>query len=465
MNKEHLDKVFREYDIRGKVPEELDDEFFFHLGKAYVTLFKPKTVVVGHDIRPGSFTFKQSLIKGLLVSGTDVVDLGEIPTEMLYFAVGQYYQLYDGGLVITASHNPQGWNGCKMVTRYAKPIGADTGLNSLKDIIRQDAYKKVAETPGKLTDTYLYPAFRDKVMSFITAPTKIPLNIVVDTGNGMGGRIYDYIFEQLPVNISRMYFVANGLYPNHTPDPQKEENVMELQQRVITEGADFGVAIDGDADRVLFIDKKGRKIDGVYMGVLLARYLLKNSQNKKIIHDARITWPFIKEGAKLGATTIISVAGHSSFKQKMTDESALFGAEMSSHFFYKNFYNCDSGMVTMAIMLNMYYEGFDLTSAVDYLFDLYPNSGEVNYKVIDPDIKMEEIEAHYKKQNAYIEKVDGLSVESNDWRFNLRKSNTQPLLRLNLEATAKTIVIDKFREVEALINYPRDNVPTLPELR
>ncbi len=465
MKEKTLDSIFKAYDIRGKCPEELNPEFFYNLGKAYATKFKPQTVVVGHDIRPDSSIFKQSLIKGLLESGCNVVDLGEIATEMLYFAVGEYSDIYDGGLVVTASHNPRGWNGCKMVGKRATRIGQSSGLFDLKEIILTGTYEKVNDTPGKISDKYIYPEFKNKILSFIkSVPTK-KLNIVVDAGNGIGGKVFDYVFSSLNLNITKMYFVPDGDFPNHIPDPMKEENVVELRKRVLDENADFGIAIDGDADRVFFIDKKGRKPDGAYTGVLLARYLLQNSENKKIIHDPRITWPFVKEAEKLGAITFQSVAGQSNFKQKMCEEGALFGAEASSHFCYHDFYNCDSAMATIALMLQMYFEGFELTRAVDYLFEKYPNSGEVNYSVDNAKEMLEKLEEHYKGMGAVIEHVDGLSVSFSDWRFNMRMSNTQPLVRLNVEAETVDKVVEHFKEVEGLVGSPRDNIPTLTELR
>ncbi len=464
MNKETLDTVFRAYDIRGKCPEELDEEFFYNLGKAYATKFKPSTVVVGNDIRPESFTFKQSLIKGLTELGCDVTDVDEIATEMLYFTVGEFSALYDGGLVITASHNPIGWNGCKLVGRESKPIGKASGLWDLKKIMLEGNYEKAADKHGEVTDFYVYPDFKEKVLSFIETEKRKKLKIVVDAGNGIGGKIFDYVFGDLDLDVTEMYFVPNGHFPNHVPDPMKEENVKEIKRRVLEEDADFGIAIDGDGDRVFFIDKKGRKPDGVYMGVLLARYLLKNSENKKIIHDPRITWPFENEAEKLGAETYQSTAGHSYFKQKMAEEKALFGAEASSHFYYHDFYNCDSGMVTIALILQMYFEGFELTQVVDNLFETYPNSGEVNYQVDNPDEVLQKIESYYQKEGGKIEHIDGISVSFDTWRFNLRKSNTQALIRLNLEAKDRKTVVDKFKEVEKLIGGTRDNSPSLPEL-
>jgi len=479
MDRQILDTIFRAYDIRGRYPSELNSEFYENLGKAYATFFKPNKVVVGYDIRPESIEMKNSLAKGLCEMGCDVVDAGEIPTEALYFATGEYPEIFDGGMVVTASHNGTGWNGCKMVARNAKPISSTSGLMDLKKIIIENKYEKVRDQKGTVCEMDVMPEYKKKVLSFINLEKKKLLNIIVDAGNGIGGKVFDYIFGDLEINtgnstdnemgvlnIDRMYFEPDGTYPNHVPNPMEEENVEEIKKRVVETGADFGIAIDGDADRAFFIDKKGRRPDGVYVGVLLAKNILKNkSDNKKIIHDPRITWPFIKEAQKLGAEVYQSMAGHSFFKAAMAEKQALFGAEASAHFYYQDFYNCDSGMVTIAQMLNMYFEGFELTREVDYLFENYPNSGEVNYRVENAIVLIHQIEEFYEKQGAKIEKIDGLSVEFDDWRFNLRMSNTQPLLRINLEAKTKELVIEKFLEVEKMIGAVRDNLPALEELR
>jgi len=471
MNKQILDSVFRAYDIRGRYPSELDENFYKCLGKAYVTFFKPKKVAVGHDIRPESVEMKKALIEGIREMGCGVVDINEVPTEALYFATGEYPNIFDGGLVITASHNGAGWNGCKMVAKNAKPISSVSGLMDLKKIMLEESYKKISENIGSFEEKDIMPAYKEKVLSFIKSEKRRPLRVVVDAGNGIGGKVFDYIFSGLGLFIDRMYFEPDGTYPNHVPNPMEEENVVEIKKRVLETGADIGIAIDGDADRAFFIDKKGRKPDGVYIGVLLAKNILKESlgenekndknykNNRKIIHDPRVTWPFINEAKALEAETIQCAAGHSFFKQKMAEERALFGAEASSHFYYRDFYNCDSGMITIAKMLDMLFEGFDLTGELDYLFDKYPNSGEVNYKVENAISLINEIEIYYKKKGARIEKIDGLSVEFEDWRFNLRTSNTQPLLRLNLEAKTKALVVEKFFEVEKMIGAVRDNTP------
>ncbi len=466
-NQETLDSVFRAYDVRGRTPQELNEEFFILLGKAYATHFLPKCVVVGHDIRPESQNYKKALVQGLLESGCNVVDLGEIATEMLYFAAGEYHDIFDGGLIVTASHNPVGWNGCKMVEKYAKPVGIQTGLLELKKIISTEQYKMISDKKGTLSDLDVYPAYRQKVLSFITSKNKPQLSIIADAGNGIGGRIYDYVFGHLDINIKRMYFVPDGAFPHHVPDPTKEENVLELETRVIQEKPDFGVSLDGDDDRLVFIDKKGRKPNGAYIGLILAKHLIqsKGISNAKILHDSRVKMLYAAEAQKLGFSIVECAAGHSNFKAKMALEQAIFGAETSAHFYYQHFYNCDSGMITLALLINLFNEGMDLTKELDYLYDTYPNSGEVNYTVKDPLALFEKVKTHYAARALRIYELDGISIEFDTHRINLRSSNTEPVLRLNVEATNKLILIEKFKEVEALISAPRLNTPSLAELK
>ncbi len=467
LKKDVLDLVFKAYDIRGRVPDELDSEFFYYLGNAYVSLLHPNRLAIGNDIRPESYTFKKSLARGIRDAGCDVLDLGEISTEMLYGVVGAHSDTLDGGLVVTASHNPQGWNGCKLVGKHCAPIGKDTGLFDIKaEMLRLvDSPLKVAN-PGTLSDFYAYPEYKSKVLSFAPNLAKLPkLKVLVDAGNGIGGRVFDYIFGNLPrLDITPMYFVPDGSFPHHVPDPMKEENVAELKERVVSEGFDLGISIDGDADRVFFVDRKGRRPSGVYMGVLIGSHLVKQSENKRIVHDPRITWPFEKEAERIGAEVFTSKAGHSYFKAKLPEVDALFGAEASSHFFYKDFYNCDSAMITLAIVFDMFATGFDLTERLDYLYTTYPNSGEVNYTVESADAVLEAVETELSDIAKNVEHLDGLSMAFDNWRFNLRKSNTQPLVRLNVEGIDVPSVVEGFKRVEDIINAPRKNLPSLAEL-
>lgn len=466
MEKYILDSVFRAYDIRGRYPSELNKEFYEDLGKSYVTYYKPHKVVVGNDMRPSSLELKESLIKGLTTMGCDVIDLGEVAAEMVYFAVGEYEDLFQGGFYITASHNGPDWNGCKLLGKGAKFVGALTGLKDLKNIIMERNFQKVSDIPGSSKNLDIYPAYKQKILSYLKLDKRKNIKIVFDAGNGMGGKIFDYVFSDLGIEVEKMYFEPDGNFPNHLPNPMEEENVLELRKRVLETDADFGIATDGDGDRAFFVDKKGRRPNGTYTGVLISKTLINNNpDNNRIVIDPRLTWPFKKESNNIGAEIFQSVAGRSNIRSKMEETDALFGVENSSHFFYKDYYKCDSGMATIAHMLNMYYEGFDLTKELDYLFENYPNSGEVNYVVENPLGIISKIEDFYSKQGGKIEKIDGLTVEFSDWRFNLRNSNTQLLLRLNLEGTNKDIVIEKFLEVERMIGSARDNLPALEELR
>lgn len=465
MTKEILDKIFKAYDIRGLYPEQLSNELFYNLGRAYATKYKPGIVVVGHDIRPESAELKENLINGLLDSGSDVVDLGEIATEMIYFAVGEFKSVYDGGLVVTASHNPAGWNGCKMIDKNVMAIGAGTGGSELKELMLSANYAN-PNRRGELSYRDIYPEFKEKIRSFIRTAQRRDLKIVVDAGNGIGGKVFDYVFGDIPeLSITRMYFEPDGTYPNHIPNPIEEENVFEIKRKVVELNADLGIAIDGDADRAMFIDKQGRRPDGVYTGVLFAKHLLKGTKGESIIHDPRITWPFVKESENYNARAIESLAGHSFFKKAMSENKSVFGAEMSAHYFYRSFYNADSGMATIATMLDMMFGGIDLSNELDYLYSTYPNSGEVNYEVANPAEVFETFENHFTPLGGKISKFDGISVEFSDWRFNLRGSNTQPLIRLNVEGISQDLVKDKFLELENIIGAPRQNTPALDILK
>lgn len=457
---EQLDAVFHAYDIRGQYPDNLNDEFYEYLAKAYITYLKAKKIAVGYDIRPESVQFAEAFIKGAVSMNCDIVKVGEIATEMMYFKVGSDSSL-DGGAVITASHNPAGWNGCKLVGKSASPLSSDKGLKEVKEIMLIGSYSNDGGQ-GSISEEDIYPEFKQKILSFLDETEIKPMKVVIDAGNGVGGKIYDYVFGDLPLEITRMYFEPDGTFPNHTPDPIKEENVKDIKAKIKELNPDLGIAIDGDADRVFFLDKTGRRPSGIYMGSIFTKYFLNIEPKFKIIQDPRITWPIKKEVEKLGGESVVVKAGHSFFKKYMKEMDAVFAAEYSSHFYYKDFYFADSGMVTIALMLKMLSEGMDLVKELDYLYTTYPNSGEVNYKVNVAETikKVEEVFVGGK-----VEHIDGLSIEYPEWRFNLRGSNTQPLIRLNVEANDKNILIEKFHDLERVIAAERDNIPELEELR
>ncbi len=461
----NLDSVFHAYDIRGLDPQELDEKFFNRLGKAFVTFLGAKKIIVGQDIRKTGFKYKKAFMEGATSLGCDVIDVREIGTEMLYFAVGADKTI-DGGATITASHNPAGWNGCKMVGKESIALSGDYGLPEIKDLMLKNNFSESVKE-GIITQMDPYPDFKQKILSFIQDTEIKPLKIIVDAGNGIGGKLFDYIFGELPLKVTKMYFEPDDSFPNHVPNPMEEKNIREIRDRTVDTQADIGIAIDGDADRVFFLDNKGRNPSGIYTGTIFAKYLLRKNKGGTIIQDPRITWPVTKEVEKAGGETIMIKAGHAFFKQKMKEMSGLFGAEASSHFYYKDFYNADSGMITIAMMLKMLSEDLDFDEELSYLYSTYPNSGEVNYLVDNSPETISTIEHYFTKNypEAKVDRIDGISIELGTWRFNLRSSNTQPLIRLNLEATDKSIIIDKFKEVEKLIKGQRDNDPELPELK
>lgn len=459
-NEEDLDKVFKAYDIRGLIQDGLNDDFYFALGKAFVTYLNAKKIVVGYDIRPESKRFSEKFIEGVLAMGVEVVAIGEVATEMMYFAVGNDKDV-DGGATITASHNPAGWNGCKMVGKGVVPLSGDEGLPQIKQLMLENKFVDTAQR-GKSQEIDIWPAFKNHILKVFEGIEVKPLNLVVDAGNGIGGVVFDYVFSDLPFKVERMYFEPDGDFPNHVPDPLKEENVVEIKQMMKTGKYDLGVAIDGDADRAFFIDKQGRKPNGVYVGAMFARYFAKREENARFIQDPRLTWPFSREVAKFGGKPIEVKAGHSFFKHHMKLEDAIFGAEMSAHFYYRDFFYADSGMMTTATMLRLIFDGINFEAENDYFFTNYPNPGEVNFVVDDVSATIERIAKEFS--DARIKHIDGVSVEYDDWRFNLRGSNTQPLIRLNVEGINREIVVEKYRMLEKLIGGQRDNIPEWEEL-
>lgn len=465
ITKDNLDSVFHAYDIRGRDPEQLDNEFFTTLGKAFATYLNAKKVAVGHDFRKTSKQYHEAFIKGVISTGCDVVDIGEIATEITYFSTLHIPDI-DGSATITASHNPKGWNGCKMVAKQATPLSGDKGLPEVKELMLKNDFHQ-ADKSGEVTEQDIKPAYKEKILSILKGTKIKPMKIIVDAGNGIGGKFFDYIFSDLPLEVVKMYFEPDDNFPHHTPNPIELENVEELMKKTVELEAEIGMSIDGDADRVGFIDNKGRNPDGVYTGAILAKYYMDQNKGTKIVFGPNAIFPIRDEVKKAGSVPIVCKTGHSFFKAKMKEEDAVFGLEQSSHYYYKDFYYADSGMTTIAIMIKLLSEGLDFDEQLDYFYANYPMSGEVNYQVEDPQGIMAEIEKHCTNsyQNLKIDHLDGVSIEHEEWRFNLRPSNTQPLIRLNVEGKSKDIVIEKFREFEELIGGVRDNKPVLKELQ
>ncbi len=467
LSKHNLDSVFHSYDIRGRDPEELDEQFYEILGKAFVTFLKTKKIAVGHDFRKTSKPYARAFIRGATSMGATVVDLGEIATEMLYFTVGQD-KTFDGGATVTASHNPSGWNGCKLVGKQVSSISGDHGLDEIKKLMLTNSFKPISDKPGEIIKKDIYPEFKEMIFEFLGDKEIPELKIVVDAGNGIGGKIFDYVFGDLPIKVTKLYFNPDDTYPNHVPNPIEVENVQDIIKTVKEQNADLGIAIDGDADRTFFIDKYGRNPNGLFTGVIFANYFLKQHLDATIVIDPRTTMPFDDLNKKFPDVNIVkSKAGPSHFRYNMKKYDAILGVEKSSHFYYKDFFFADSGMITIALMLRLITNGFNFEKELDSLYSVYKESGEVNYTVKNATKTLESVKEIISKNHpeATLEEIDGISFRTSTWAFNLRKSNTQPLVRLNVEGKDKQKVIQIFKEVESLINGKRDNMPALKEIR
>ncbi len=464
MSSKNYDKFFHAYDIRGLVSEGLDDGFFYRLGKAFVYFLKAKKVCVGRDIRVESQKFEEAFIKGAREMGVEITDIGQVATEMIYYAVGSDLS-FDGGAVITASHNPAGWNGCKMVGKQVSAISETSGLMEIKKLMDDDLNEDRDIAKGLYSQIDIYNEFKNKILSVLKGIDIRPIRVVVDARNGIGGIMFEKVFSNLGLDVIPMYFEADGTFPNHVPDPLKEENVEEIKKKVVDEKADLGIAIDGDGDRVFFIDNRGRNPCGVYTGAVFCRYLLEENKDETIVHDPKVYWSMKSQIDKYGGIAVASKTGHSFFKEKMKETGALFGAEMSSHFFYRDFFGADSGMMTIAYMLKFISQGLNFSKELDFYYKNFPISGEINFEVNDNQTVLGRVSKYYSDQGGQLETIDGISFSFSDWRFNLRQSNTQPLIRLNMEARNEKVIVDNFLKLKELIGGKIVNLPSLKSLQ
>lgn len=424
---------FKAYDLRGRVPDQLNSGLAERIGRAYVELTSAKRVVVGYDIRLSSPEIATALSAGLKAAGADVYDIGLCGTEQVYFATS-YYNM-DGGIMVTASHNPKDYNGMKLVGPGARPISSDNGLNTLRDMV--SGYFEDAPVPGRTECLTVERDYINHVLGFVDETALRPLKIVVNAGNGGAGPVIDALDRRLPFEFVRLHHQPDGHFPNGVPNPLLEENRAETAEAVLREGADMGVAWDGDYDRCFFFDEKGRFIEGYYIVGLLADQFLRKVGGGRIIHDPRLTWNTLDLVRAAGGEAIESKTGHAFIKQRMREEDALYGGEMSAHHYFRDFAYCDSGMIPwLLIAERLCQSGQALSSLIDARIDAYPASGEINRTVEDPRRLLETIEKIYGGDALSVGHVDGLSVEFERWRFNLRMSNTEPVVRLNVESRA-----------------------------
>lgn len=421
--------IFKAYDIRGTYPDQLDDGTAYGVGLGLATLLKPQRAVVGRDMRISSEKLNAAVKKGLTEGGADVDDIGLISTDGLYFAVGKYR--YDCGIMITASHNPPEYNGMKVCEKEAVPLSGDGKLADVKDIILNDSFKK-AVSPGSATDKNIISDYVDHVLSFVDISRIKPFRIVVDAGNGMAGKIVPEIFGKLPCELIPMYFELDGNFPNHPASPIEPENVADLKAKIKETGADLGAAFDGDADRVFLVDENGKTLGGDMVTALVAKSLLKKNPGSTVLYNlicSRAVPELIKA---MGGEAIRTRVGHALIKPLMKKYNAIFGGEHSGHFYFRDNWYADSGLIALLVCLELISEADLPLSRQVSTFDKYVRSGEINSEVADIKKKLSEIEREFS--DGRIDKLDGLTVEYDNWWFNVRPSNTEPLLRLNVEA-------------------------------
>jgi len=435
---------FKAYDVRGRVPEQLNEDVAYRIGYAFATFLKAKRVLVGHDIRLSSPALTQALMHVITDAGTDVLFIGQCGTEEVYF--GTFDQGVDGGVCVTASHNPIDYNGMKLVREGARPISGDTGLNEIKRMAEEDDIKPAAEK-GKIIPLDNRQAFVNHLMSYVDVSALKPLKIVINAGNGGAGMVMDVIEKNLPFEFIKVNHTPDGHFPNGIPNPLLPENRSASIAAIKASGADLGIAWDGDFDRCFFFDEQGDFIEGYYLVGLLAKAFLAKNPGAKIVHDPRLTWNTIAEVEAAGGQAIMSKTGHAFIKERMRAEDAIYGGEMSAHHYFKTFSYCDSGMIPWLLVVELVCRsGKTLSQMISESMAAFPCSGEINSEVRDPQALIARIEHDYTARASSVDYTDGLSMSFGDWRFNLRMSNTEPVVRLNVESRGNKALMEAKRD-------------------
>ena len=443
-------KVFKAYDVRGIYPDELDEEGAYAIGRAYVEEFQPRRIAVGHDMRLSSPVMTDAVMRGAAESGADVVELGLVGTEMVYFAVGELG--LDGGIAVTASHNPKEYTGMKIVRRGALPVGGDSGLLDIRARAVSASGARHGTGPvGTITHQDIWPAFVERVLSFIDVSSLKPLRVVIDAANGMAGAMLPPVLEQLPIDVVRHFFEPDGTFPNHEPNPLLPENREFIVRNVTEEGADLGVAFDGDADRCFFVDDTGEFVPGDFVTALLAESILAKEPGGKILYDVRASWAVPATIRSAGGVPLVNRVGHAFFKHRMREEGAVFGGEVSGHYYFRDFSQADSGVIPFLLMLELLSKrGEKLSETLRPFRERYFITGEINTPVGDVALKLQELKERFGAEGK-VSHLDGLSIDAEDWHMNVRPSNTEPLLRLNLEALSPELMERKRDEVLEVI--------------
>lgn len=441
---------FKAYDIRGKLGTELNEEIAYRIGRGYAQWLKPKMVVVGGDARLTSEPLKRALARGLQDEGVDVLDVGLIGTEQIYFATAHLKT--DGGIVVTASHNPIDYNGMKMVREGSRPISIDTGLAQIRDFAEQCDISTATASKGSLKSVDCNAAYIEHLLGYIDRSAMKPLKIVVNAGNGVAGPVIDMLEPHLPFEFIKLHHQPDGTFPNGIPNPLLPENRYQTSELVKQHNADFGLAWDGDFDRCFFFDESGQFIEGYYLVGLLATAFLAREPGARIVHDPRLVWNTLDVCQQHGGNPVQSKCGHTFIKQVMREQDAAYGGEMSAHHYFRDFFYCDSGMIPWLLIAALISSsGKSLSQLVGERMALYPCSGEINSTVEDAGTVMSEIALRYQRDALTTDKIDGISMEFTDWRFNLRMSNTEPVVRLNVEARSAALVDEKTAELLAQI--------------
>jgi len=441
---------FKAYDIRGRLPDELNPDIARRIGRAYAEFLRPKRVVVGRDVRLSSAELCAALVEGLCAGGADVVDIGLCGTEEVYFAT--FHGGFDGGIMVTASHNPLDYNGLKLVKSGARPISGDSGLDVIRQLAEAGDFPALATT-GRVRSADFRAAYLDHLLGYVDRSALRPLRIVVNAGNGCAGPILDLLEKQLPCTLVKVHHEPDGTFPHGIPNPLLPENRAATADAVVAHRADLGLAWDGDFDRCFFFDETGGFIEGYYIVGLLAAAYLAKEPGAKIIHDPRLTWNTRDIVASAGGIPIVSKTGHAFIKERMRAEDAVYGGEMSAHHYFREFAYCDSGMIPWLLVVElMSRSAAPLSRLVAERMQKFPASGEINRRLLDPAASLRGVEEHYRDVARGVDHVDGVSMEFADWRFNLRSSNTEPVVRLNVESRGnQNLMEEKTAEILDLL--------------
>jgi phosphomannomutase len=442
---------FKAYDLRGRIPEELNEDVAYLVGRGYAEFLKPGRVAVGRDIRLSSESLAGALMRGLTDSGVDVTDIGLCGTEGVYFATTALE--LDGGIMVTASHNPPDYNGMKFVREGSRPISGDSGLDDIRRFAEAGQFR-TPHRAGQIKVADTMQLYLEHLLSYVNVALLKPLKIVCHAGNGGAGVVIDRLEPRLPFHFVKLLHEADGRFPNGVPNPMLEPNRRPVVEAVQREHADLGIAWDGDFDRCFFFDETGAFVEGYYIVGLLASVFLKRFPGSRIVHDPRLTWNTLDLVKKAGGTAVICKSGHAFIKHKMREVDAVYGGEMSAHHYFRDFAYCDSGMIPWLILAQVISEGTPLSALVAQRQRLFPASGEINRRLADARAGLAAVQAEYAPVARTIDYTDGLSMEFDRWRLNLRASNTEPLIRLNIESRAdRTLMEEKTAEVLAILDH------------